>query len=208
MAATLACGEGAVLSHRSAAELWNLLPPTKGIVHVTVPAWHGRKKRPGILLHRSPLLQKEATIRRNGIAVTTTARTLADLGRTAPAGTLRAATRQAEYLGLDLGETPTDHTRSELESAFLRLCRRHRLPEPEANVRVDRFTVDFLWRPQRLVVEVDGWTAHRGRQAFEDDHQRDLELRARGLRVLRFTARQIQRHPAVVATSVRTKLGA
>jgi very-short-patch-repair endonuclease len=175
---------------------------------VTVPAWNGRKKRPGIQIHRSPSLPKEATTRRDGIAVATPARTLADLRRAVPAETLRKATRQAEFLGLALGEAPTDHTRSEPETAFLRLCRRRHLPEPEANVRIGRFTVDFLWRPQRLVVEVDGWAAHRGRQAFEDDHQRDLELHARGLRVLRFTARQIQRDPAVVAVAVRTKLGA
>src|ERR671922_12174 len=77
---------------------------------------------------------------------------------------------------LDLGDIETDGTRSELERAFLRLCRRHHLPEPEVNVRVAGFTVDFLWRAERLAVETDGYGAHRGRQAFEDDRERELAL--------------------------------
>jgi very-short-patch-repair endonuclease len=206
MAAVLACGPGAVLSHRAAAEHWALLDPTRGIIDVTVPGSGGRAKRPGLRLHRSYLLGSSTT-RRDRIAVTTPGRTLADLRRCVPAPIYRRARRQAEFRGLDLEGIDTDGTRSEPESIFLRLCRRHHLPEPEVNVRIGRFTVDFLWRHERLVVEVDGWAAHRGRQAFEDDHQRDLELGALSLRVLRFTDQQIQRDPAAVATAVRTKLG-
>jgi very-short-patch-repair endonuclease len=62
----------------------------------------------------------------------------------------------------------TDRTRTELEQRMLALCRRHRLPRPEVNVKLDRFEVDFLWRDQRLVVEVDGWGSHRTRTAFEE----------------------------------------
>lgn len=207
MAAVLACGPGAVLSHRAAAEHWELLSPTRSVIDVTVPGLGGRAKRPGLRIHRSHL-PRSSTTRRAGIAVTTPARTLIDLRRSLPPPIYRRAVREAEYRGLDLAGLETDGTRSEPESAFLRLCRRHHLPEPERNVRIGRFTVDFLWRNPRLVVEVDGWVAHRGRQAFEDDHQRDLELRVQGLRVLRFTARQIQRDPAAVTAAVRTKLGA
>jgi very-short-patch-repair endonuclease len=206
MAAVLACGPGAVLSHRAAAEHWALLEPTRGIVDVTVPGSGGRGKRPGLRIHRSYLLGSSTT-RRDGIAVTAPGRTLVDLRRSVAAPIYRRARRQAEFRGLDLEGLDTDGTRSEPESDFLRLCRRHRVPDPEVNVRIGRYTVDFLWRRERLVVEVDGWAAHRGRQAFEDDHQRDLELRALGLRVLRFTARQVQRGPAAVATAVLTKLG-
>jgi very-short-patch-repair endonuclease len=206
MAAVLACGEGAVLSHRSAAELWELLAPTRGAIHVTVPASRGgRKRRPGLRIHRSRLPMAVTTLK-NRIPVTTPARTVADLKRTVAAGELRRAVREAEFRGLDLGAIPTDGTRSELERAFLRLCRRHRLPEPEVNVRIGRFTVDFLWRQQRLAVETDGYAAHRGRQAFEEDHERELELGMQGLRLRRFTDRQIRRHPGRVADAVHRTL--
>jgi very-short-patch-repair endonuclease len=144
---------------------------------------------------------------RDGIRVTTPARTLRGLRRVAASEIYRRALRQAEFKNLDLTGLETDGTRSEPEGEFLRLCRRHRIPEPEVNQRIGPFTVDFLWRRERLVVEVDGWTAHRGRQAFEDDHERDLYLRANGHRVLRFTARQIARDPRNVAGILRTKLG-
>jgi len=114
-------------------------------------------RRPGIRLHRSPHLPNGATTHHHGIAVTTPERTISDLRRTLPASEVRQAVREAEARRLDLGpDHQSDRTNSELEYLFLRLCRRHRLPEPEVNVRVDRFLVDFLWREQRLIVETDG----------------------------------------------------
>ena len=208
MAAVMACGEAAALSHRPAAELMRLLPATSTIIDVTVPASSGRKKRQGLRIHRCPSLPDSATVIRDGIRVTTPARTLADLKRVVDPAGYRQAVRQAEYLGLPLEGTVTDHTRSEAEREFLRLCRRHHLPEPEVNVRIGRFTVDFLWRQQRLVVEIDGWAAHRGGQAFEDDHQRELELRALGHRVRRFTPSQLNRSPVQVADAVAKALRA
>jgi very-short-patch-repair endonuclease len=197
MAAVLACGDGAVLSHRSAAELWGMLKPVSGPVHVTVPGTGGRRKRSGIHLHRSP-----------HIAVTTPARTLRDLRRTAPAKVVRRAIRQAEYDRRPIGDQghETQGTRSEPERRFLRLCRRYRLPEPEVNVKVGRFTLDFLWRQEGLVVEVDTYRTHGGRQAFEDDRERDAELAARGLEVLRFTDVRIDGEPGAVAQLVRARL--
>lgn len=206
MAAVLACGEGAVLSHRSAAELWALLPAAKGDVHVTVAGRGGRDKRRDIHLHRSPSLRTTATTRHKRIAVTTPARTLTDLCRTIDPALYRKAVREAEFRNLALGAAPTDHTRSELERAFLRLCRRRRLPLPEVNVRIGDFTVDFLWREERLIVETDGYAAHRGRQAFEDDHARELALHADGYRLRRFTDRQVRRQPDAVAAVVARAL--
>jgi very-short-patch-repair endonuclease len=206
MAAVLACGAGAVLSHRSAAELWELLPASTGPIHVSVPASSGgRSSRHRLRIHRSSLPAGDTTIR-GRIPVTTPARTIADLKRSVPAVTVRKAIREAEFRGLDLGDTDTDHTRSELERAFLLLCRRHGLPAPEVNVRVGRFTVDFLWRAQRLAVETDGYRAHRGRQAFEDDRERELALGVRGIRLRRFSDRQVDSQPARVARAVRAAL--
>jgi very-short-patch-repair endonuclease len=81
-----------------------------------------------------------------------------------------------------------------------------RLPAPEVNVRVGRWTVDCLWRAERVVVETDSWGFHRGSIAFEDDHARDLELRRRGLDVRRFTYRQVRDQPAQVAADLRDAL--
>lgn len=206
MAAVLACGPGAALSHRSAAELWELLPRRDGPVHVTVPTVNGRRQRPGLRIHRSSTLTDGERTRRNGIDVTTPARTLRDLPATVPSFLVRRATRQAEFLGLDLGGIETDGTRSDLERAFLRLCRRHRLPSPEVNARIGPYAVDFLWREQRLVVETDGFAAHRGRQAFEDDRARELYLHARGYRVRRFSDRQVRRRATELVRAIDVEL--
>ena len=205
MAAVLACGSGATLSHRAAAELWRLLDPAHGEVDITVPTRAGRKQRDGLHVHRSRL-PRRATVIVDAIRVTTPARTLIDLRRVAAPDLYRRALRQAEFRGLNLTGLHTDGTRSEPEAEFLRLCRRYRLPMPEVNRRIGPYTADFLWRADGVVVEVDGWTAHRGRQAFEDDHGRDLFLLARGYAVLRFTARQIRDDPAAVAAAVRQAL--
>jgi hypothetical protein len=91
-----------------------------------------------------PLADNHATTRHKRIAVTTAARTLTDLRRTIDPALYRKAVREAEFRNLALGTASTDHTRSELERAFLRLCRRRRLPLPEVNVRIGDFIVDFL----------------------------------------------------------------
>jgi very-short-patch-repair endonuclease len=173
---------------------------------VTLPASSGgRRKRHGLLIHRSYLPPSDTTVR-SGIPITTPARTIGDLKRGVSAATVRKAIREAEFRGLDLGDIETDRTRSELERAFLRLCRRHHLPEPEVNVGVGGFTVDFLWRAQRLVVETDGYGAHRGRRAFEDDRERELALGMIGIRLRRFSDRQVHTRPARVAAAVRSAL--
>lgn len=210
LAAALACGEDAVVSHRSAAALWGLLSPARGSIDVTVPGDGGREKRSGIGIHRSTALSAGHTTRRRGIPLTTPKRTLRDLHRTIPKPAYRRVVRRALDLHLIAAEDlqrEEELTRSELERLFLGLCRRHRLPPPEVNGRVDRFEVDFLWREQRLIAETDGYRHHGHRAAFEADRARDLRLQSLGFRVLRFTYRQVTDAPGNVATSLRAVLG-
>ena len=221
MAAVLACrssaacssdGEvlqvwGVALSHRSAAALWGLLSTLGGSVDVTCTGDGGRRRREGIRAHRSKTLTSREVTLREGIPVTTPDRTIADMRAVAPPRELRRAIRQAGVLGLSLGpDVEDDRTRSDLEREFLRLCRRRRLPEPEVNVRIAGHLVDFLWRRRRLIVETDGYRYHRGRQAFEDDRLRDLELRALGYGVVRLSERQVAERPEQVAEVLASAL--
>ncbi|HEU5254145.1 MAG TPA: DUF559 domain-containing protein, partial [Solirubrobacterales bacterium] len=135
-------------------------------------------------------------------------RTLEDLERTTLLSShlVRRATRQAEIKGYRLEHLQTDRTRSDLETLFLSICTHHGAPRPEVNVKLGRWTVDFLWRDQKVAVEIDSWTYHRGSVAFEDDHARDLDLRAAGYTVLRFDARQLEEEPGRVAADVARAL--
>jgi len=179
----LACGEGAVLSHGSAAALWGLLRP------IDSDDVDGR----GSLV----------TVRTR-IPV---ARTIEDLRGTVPPNLVRRATRQAELAGYRVGGgAKPRRTRSDLEDDFLTFCERHALPRPEVNVKVGRFEVDFVWRLQGVAVETDDFRYHRGSVAFEDDHARDLELRRRGLAVRRFTGQQLDEQPGLVAADLRQAL--
>lgn len=208
MAAALAGGDAAVLSHRSAASLWALLPyRERSEIEISVPGDGGRRKRDGIRLHRCPSLSAERVTRRQGIPVTTPSRTISDLRRVVSPQELRRAQRQAEVLRLPLGPSASpDGTRSELEFLFLDLCRKHRLPAPEVNIRIDSLLVDFVWRDQRLIVETDGYRYHRGRVAFEDDRARDLKLRALGYDVIRLTHRQVMSSPEEVIAILKKAL--
>ena len=112
-------------------------------------------------------------------------------------------------LGLPID--PSDarvRTRSDLEADFLRLCRHHRLPLPEVNVRIGPNLVDFLWGEKRLVVETDSYLYHRGEVAFQEDRARDLDLMRRGFEVLRLSERQLDEEPAQVAEVLTAKLAA
>jgi very-short-patch-repair endonuclease len=212
----------------SAAVLWELLRPLDGPIHVSVPSTSGRSRRPGIHLHRTPslnphpepspspsYLQQEGgrrgrllTTRRHNVPVTTVARTLEDLQHTpflAP-HLIRRATRQAELKGYRLEHLNTDRTRSDLETLFLAIVHRYALPDPEVNVKLGRWTVDFLWRTERVVVETDFWGYHRGSIAFEDDHACDLDLRSAGYTVLRYDDTQLESEPARVAEDVTRAL--
>jgi very-short-patch-repair endonuclease len=217
MAAVLACGTGAVLSHGAAAVHWGLLRPLEGPIDVTVPTHSGRKRRKGIRIHRcatlgAPLRPYGTEKRpvalvsvRDYIPVTTVPRTIADLPSTLAPYLVRRAIRQAEFLKLPTG-IETDRTRSDLERDFLRLCRRYGLPAPEVNLVIGGMTVDFLWRDARLVVETDSYATHGGTIAFEDDRERDLRLRRLGYSVHHISERQLELEPAAVATDVAAAL--
>ena len=231
LAAVLACGEGAALSHFAAAALWGMLPPRERI-DVTTPARGGRAKRHGIVLHRVRSLPDDEVVVLHGIRVTTVARTLLDLAALLDAHELEQAIHHADrshrYDGRAVRAVLAVHptrpgaprltalldrlegvgaqaTRSRLEVAFLRLCDGHSLPRPVANARVHGFEVDFHWPGTNLVVETDG-SHHRMPEQRERDHEKRLALEAAGLRVVTLTYRQVKRSPAQVATALRTLL--
>jgi very-short-patch-repair endonuclease len=219
MAAVLACGTRTVLSHHSAAYLYALAPRPDGDVHVTGPERHSR---PGIRLHRSPLAPGDVT-RRHGVPLTRPARTLVDMAAGAEpllieravedALRRRLVTRPALEAEAGRGrpgsaairkllklECAPALTRSEAEWRLVKLVRAAGLPAPEHNVRMAGIEVDLVWLAHGLVVEVDGFTYHSGRAAFERDRLRDARLTASGLRVMRITWRQLSARPhAVVA---------
>ena len=202
-AATLALGPRAVLSHRSAAELWGLLRSGGGMPQVSLPYPASPAKRKGIRIFRSRPLARARTTSREGIPVTMPAQTLADLARVASPAQVRRARRQAEVLGLPLDpDHVSDRTRSDLEGDFRRICTRYGVPAPATNVRIGPHRVDFFWPEAKLVVETDGYLYHRGRQAMRDDYDRDIELELRGLRVVRIDDTRIDQDPAGVAAAV------
>ena len=222
LAAVLACGHGAVLSHRSAAALWCIRPSAGAGVDVTVSGRSGRAKRPGIRLHRARLASQDIRIR-DGIPVTSPARTLVDLADVVSRRAVERAFDEAEYLRLDCtGLTPiagrpglgrlrdilahheagSTRTRSELEERFLELCAGRGLPAPEVNARLNGHEVDFLWRGAGLVVELDGRAAHDTRRAFERDRMRDAELAVAGQRVVRVTPRRLETAPDELAEQI------
>ena len=207
LAAVLAVGDGAVLSHASAAALWQFLRPISGSTHVTVGAAVHRAPRPGVRIHRSRTLTPRDITRRHGIAVTTPARTIEDMRGEVEAYLFRRALRQAELAGHQVPHLDgVRRTRSDLELLFLGLCDYHGLPRPLVNQRVHGHRVDFYWPGQRLAVETDSWGYHRGSVAFEDDHDRDLALRARGIATRRYTGDQLEAASDAVVADLRVAL--
>jgi predicted transcriptional regulator of viral defense system len=234
MAAVLACGKSAALSHRSAASLLDLRPSTRLVVDVTVSGRRVRS-RAGIQAHIATLINRDVG-RVDRIPCTSVGRTLVDMAGVVDAQGLDRAIERAELLRVfDLAEIddlldraeghrgasklrqalalylPDHHlTRSELERRFLGLCESHSLPSPVTNGRItvggDNLEVDFHWPAQRLVVETDGHRTHSTHAAFERDRRRDQMLTAAGWRVLRFTWHQLARRPGEVAETVRALL--
>jgi very-short-patch-repair endonuclease len=232
LAAVLACAQGAVVSHLSAAHLLKLLPhPAKPRpVDVTVRS-RDRARRAGIRIHCVESLDRRDTRRLHGIPITTPARTLLDLATALPPYMLERAVAEAEVRRLarrsdladQLARNPGRRgtrilrqtveleggpalTRSEAERRLLHLIRTADLPRPEVNARLGRYEVDFLWREQRLVVEVDGYAYHAGRRAFERDRERDTALAAVGFTVLRITWRQLVGAPETVIARLAAAL--
>jgi very-short-patch-repair endonuclease/predicted transcriptional regulator of viral defense system len=233
MAAVLACGEGAVLSHQAAGELWGLRRRRRGRpIDVTIPQASGRRRRTGIAIHRAPALRSEERTLHCRIPVTTPARTVLDLATSLPRRQLERAIDEGERLNIctedDLDEIVGNYfgragagalrslldehragstaTRNDFEERFLALCRRYRLPQPDVNVPLLDYVVDFFWPKARLVVEADGRATHGTRRAFQADRDRDGCLAVAGYRVLRFTWWDVTRRPAIVADRVRRML--
>lgn len=231
MAAVLACGEGAVLSYWSAAEVWELIPRDDRALDVSATAGSRGRHLP-IRIHRAYSLRPDEVTTRAGLPVTTVVRTLYDLAAVADvddveraladslarrltdrAGLLSAVDRYAGRRGarrvrflLDAGRGVA-RTRSEAEARFVRLIRRARLRAPETNTLVAGYEVDFYWRSERLVVEVDGKAFHSSADSFERDRRRDAVLMAAGNRVMRVTWRQIVKEPEALLVRLTRVLG-
>jgi very-short-patch-repair endonuclease/predicted transcriptional regulator of viral defense system len=234
LAAVLAVGPGAALSHRDAAALHGLRPSDRTRIDVTARR-RGRTKHPGIDIHHTAVLPDGDVTTIAAIPVTTVARTLVDLAHVVPRQQLARVLREAEHLRtVDVHElkdamrrTRTrkgrghaalkavleEHrrqgaqlTRSILEDRFLTLLDAHGLPRPRTNVHVAGMEVDACWRAWRLVVELDGWARHKDRQAFQRDRAKSNALAEAGFTVLRFTHDDVQRRPAETARRIRALL--
>jgi very-short-patch-repair endonuclease len=234
MAAVLASGPEAVLSHRSAAALWRLRNYSEGPAHVTLARKSTSSKE--IRRHHSPLPVDEVTVE-EGIPVTTVPRTIFDLAATEPEDAIESMLREAEYQWLydrlslrdlverypkrrgvrkvrtaleRLKDEPAGRKRSPLEERFAPFLRSHRLPLPRFNdwIVLDgkRYQVDCHWPGTHEIVELDGWEAHRTRTAFREDRTRDRRLRVAGYSITRITWNQLDDEPAAIAADLRTLL--
>jgi very-short-patch-repair endonuclease len=228
IAAVLAAGPGAVLSHWSAAALWMIRPNSRSIIDVTTP----RKNRSwkGIRRHHSPLPADERTLK-EGIPVTTVPRTILDLAATESTDTVENLLRESEYLRLTdrlslpdllqrypgkrgtrklsialdrLKEEPEGRKRSKLEERFAPFLRQHHLSLPRFNDWIvlgdKRFQVDCYWPEVRQIVELDGWQGHGTKSAFREDRARDRRLIAAGYSVAHITWNQLDDEPEAVAS--------
>lgn len=235
MAAVLACGDGAVLSHRSAAVLWQLREGVGSSIDVTAPNRRGRNPT-AISAHRDGMLRAVECTIVDGIPCTTVPRTLLDLAGVAPEREVRKAVSEAEVLRvLDFAEArrlilrsrgrrgvarlrlileevhpDTNRTRSELERLFLNMCTRGSLPKPEVNVRLEVaggwLQPDFLWRDAGLIVEADSRRFHDTNSAFQYDRRREQRLHLAGWRVSRCTWEQVEREPRALAKTIHALL--
>ena len=221
MAAVLACGQDAFLSHEAAAALWGIRAD-RGQIAVTAS---GVRRHPGITVHRRTGI---TAAERHRIPVTTPTDTLIDLAARLPRDEIEAALNEADLRRLidlqvlrqTLGtmrarpgvgklRTTIDRrtftfTRSRLERHFLALVRALGLPKPLTRVYVNGFEVDFFWPHLGLVIETDGGAFHRTPAQQAADRRRDQAHTAAGLTVLRFTHGQIRYEPAHVADTLRT----
>ena len=235
MAATLACGPRAVVSHRSGAALQALRRDSRVKTDVTLAAASARS-RPRITVHASTTLTPADITTVDGIPCTTVARTLVDLGDVAPPRAVELAVDQAEILRvfdlravraaldragrrrgagilravLEAYGGPTI-TRRELEELMLALCRAASFPRPAVNAWISlgdgiAYQADFLWREQKLIAETDGRETHMTTKAFEHDRLRDQRLAMAGYTVIRFTWRQVVDDPGSVTEALRTLL--
>jgi very-short-patch-repair endonuclease len=226
MAAVLACGPGALLSHSAAAALWDLQPIPSGPIDVTAP---GRRVHRGIRSHITTCPPELIQATADAIPVTTLERTVLDQARGLSRQRLRTVLEQLQYRGLLHAERFDAHaghrgqkavaevmaeiadeppwTQSELERRFLELIRSARLPEPLSNVVVAGHVVDFLWPQHRLVVEVDGHRWHSSKRAVERDHRKGIDLTLAGYRVIHVSYKRIVHDAARLLTELCGLIG-
>jgi len=226
MAAVLAGGEGAVLSHRSAAALWEFGSQADERIDVSVRR-RCDLRRPGLLFHARPSLREEDILRRDDIPVTSPTRTLLDLATELDAIPLERAVNDADKRGLVDPETLREHltlyngqpgvrplrllldklffqlSDSDLEIYFRRIVKTAQLPMPLSKQLVNRFEVDFFWPDLGLVVETDGLRYHRTPSAQTRDARRDRAHIMAGMTPLRFTQYEVRYE----SRRVRTALG-
>jgi hypothetical protein len=233
LAAVLAMGPGAFLSHESAAALWGLAGD-RPKVHVNAP--RGRQVRPGrrsgIKVHRCKFAADEVTVHDN-IPVSTVARTLFDLAERSAPHELKSAWDEADRLKrlripevarvyeLDRGrrraraalkpfllaeQRYVEDTASPLEDRFAAFVITHRLPPPQTNVLVDGDEADVLWPEARLIIELDSWEFHAHRAAFEKDRDRDTDHLLADYRTIRVTHRRLSDEPERLAAQIRVLL--
>lgn len=228
MAATLAGGPDALLSHRSAAHLRDLMHDSRSVIDVLAPT--NRRSRPGIVFHQSRLIHPDDRTEVDGIPVTSVARTLLDIAEVVPRRKLVYALEQAERLRVfDLTELEAvmarsrgrrglkaltaaikeiepeaEYARSRMERLFIAFCKRYELGIPAMNTTVAGFAVDAVWHDRMLIVELDSWTHHRTRRAFEEDRRRDALVKRRTrFELLRVTYRWLTEEPDDLAATIR-----
>jgi very-short-patch-repair endonuclease len=222
MAAVLACGDGAVLSHSSAAALWRIGFEQRRLIELSLPS-QSRRRRPGLKIHRRPSLKPGDVTTRHNISVTTPIQTLIDLALPLDRRGIERAINEADKY--DLAHPPELRralegrggepgvarlrqildrrtfrlTKEELERRFLPLARKAGLPVPLTGQWVNEFEVDFYWPDLGLVVETDGLRYHRTPAEQARDRLRDQAHTAAGLTQLRFTHEQVRYEPEYVA---------
>lgn len=227
MAAVLACGDEALLSHRSAAALWGLMRSHR--LPIEVSSRSGRRRQ-GIAVHESRLDRSDRAAV-DGIPVTSVARTLFDLAEVVDRQTHERAFEEADRLRvlelravedvcsrnprrralkpvrrlIEAAREPVT-TRSPLEDRFVVFCEEQGLPQPTTNATIADLEVDALWCHEKLIVELDGFSFHQHRAAFERDRARDAVLQAAGFRVIRITHRRLDREPLLLAGQIRELL--
>jgi very-short-patch-repair endonuclease len=218
MAAVLACGDGTVLSHSSAAALWRIGREQRDLVEVSLPS-SSRRRRPGLRIHRRPSLTERDVTREYGIPVTTPVQTLIDMALRLDRPGVERMINEADKYNLvhppqirealdaragERGVAKLRHildrrtfrlTKEELERRFLPLVREAGLPTPVTGQFVNDFEVDFYWPDLGLVVETDGLRYHRTPAEQARDRLRDQTHTAAGLTPLRFTHEQVRYEP-------------
>jgi predicted transcriptional regulator of viral defense system len=231
MAAVLACGPDAVLSHESAACFWGLQGDRPAIDVNADCGRQGQLRREGVRLHRCKLRREECAVE-NRIPVTSVARTVFDLAEVVGYERLKGAAEEADRLKLlrlselervveqgrgrralkpirrllhELRAPP--RTRSSLEDRFHDFCESHRLPPPATNVHVLGHEVDALWPGAKLVVELDSWEFHAHRAAFQRDRAYDSERLVAGYRTVRVTHDRLDREAGKLLAELRALLG-